>query len=254
MMPTKAADTPPSDKLIKILQSDLAAIREDVREFAAIKKELRELRDFLKERDARINKLETRVEALEKDLSDAHKKMDATDQYSRKDSLILSGPALPPYKAEENTTELVQKIVEDHLSIKVSPSDISITHRLGPIRASTPNNRNIYVKFARRNMKKEIIMKSKGRNRSANLFVNESLTPLRRKIFNVLRTMKKNVPDIVKGCTSMDGKIFAFTPPATPNGRDRKHYIEDWGALQAFCRDFVKKTLDDFLQPVGAQD
>ena len=239
--------------LIKILQTDIAQIREDVREFSAIKKELYELKEILKNKEDQFHSLETRVETLEKELVNSHKKHDATDQYSRKDSLILSGPALPPFQTDENTVELVQKLIVDHLNIEVNPSDISITHRLGPVKASTPNKRNIYVKFARRCMKKEIIMKNRGRNRSATLFANESLTPLRRKMLSVLRAMKRKFSDVVKGCTSIEGKIFAFTPSATPNGRDRKHFIEDWTALQAFCRKYVKRPIDNFLQPGGGQ-
>ena len=251
---TKAADISPVDKnLLKVLQTDIAQIREDIRKFSDIKNELRELKEVLQSKDNQISRLESKVESIQAELSDSHKKQDATDQYSRKDSLILSGPALPPFQAEENTMEVVQKLIMDHLSVEVHPNDISITHRLGPIKASTPNKRNIYVKFARRNMKKEIIVKSRGRNRSANLFANESITPLRRKMYNALRAMKKNAPDVIKGCTSMEGKIFAFTPPATTNGRDRKHFIEDWAALQTFCREYVKAPLDGFLQPEGAR-
>ena len=187
-----------------------------------------------------------------KKLQVAHNRMDATDQYSRKDSVILSGPAVPPMQGEEDTLELVQKLVKDHLNIVVSQQDISTTHRLGPVRASTPSKRNIFVKFARRDVKKELILKSKNRNRNATLFANESLTPLRKKMFNALRSMRKGVPDIVKGSTSMEGKVYAFTPPLAENGRDQRHYIEDWDALKTFCRDYVKKPLDSFLQIVAA--
>ena len=84
------------------------------------------------------------------------------------------------------------------------------------------------------------------------LFANESLTPLRRKMYTALRMMRKKAPEVVKGCTSMDGKIFAFTSPTAPNGCDQKHHIEDWEALQNFCRDFVKWPLDSFLHEMAA--
>ena len=134
--------------LLKILQTDIAAIKDDVREMTDLKVEIRELKELLTNRDGQISRLEARVESLEKNLSAALNKMDASDQYSRKDSIILSGPALPPFQADENTLDLVQELVKDHLDVELLPHDISITHRLGPIKSSTPNKRNIYVKLA----------------------------------------------------------------------------------------------------------
>ena len=80
------------------------------------------------------------------------------------------------------------------------------------------------------------------------LYANESLTSTRRRIFTALRRMKADVPNIIKGCTTRDGKILAFTPPAHGQTRDRQHVITNLAQLEDFCHEFVKKTLDSFFQ------
>ena len=125
--------------------------------------------------------------------------------------------------------------------------DINTTHRLGPIRGAgtNSNKRNIYIKFVRRDTKKLVIERS--RQKKSPLRANESLTPLRRKMLGILSSMKRKSPALVKGCSSMDGKIFAFTPPMAGMRKDERHFIPDMDALHAFCRDFVKRPLDEFL-------
>ena len=177
----------------------------------------------------------------------SRKREDDADQYSRKDSLILSGPALPTFNDDEKTSEVVQKLLKDHLNVTVTDHDISITHRLGPLRNSAPGKRNIYVKLVRRDTKKHIISACKMK-KNGQLYANESLTPLRRKLFNALRKMKKDVPTLVKGCSTLDGKVFAFTAPINGNTKDQRHLISDWDGLKDFCRQFVKQPIDNFLQ------
>ena len=189
-----------------------------------------------------------KVASLEKELRAVNKKIDDADAYERKDSVILSGPAITPMEDNENTPALVEKLLKDHMDIEITNHDISITHRLGPMKSSAPRKRNIYVKFVRRQLKKQVVQKSKTAGKNSPLHAFESLTPLRRKMLGVLRRMKSNVPTVVKGFTSIDGKVFAYTPPVAGNTRDQKHHIEDWESLASFCRDHVKQALDDFLQ------
>ena len=91
-------------------------------------------------------------------------------------------------------------------------------------------------------------MASKGQAREAQnkLFANESLTPNRT---SILQT--------IKGVTTEDGKVFAFTahPDGTSrssdeNGRrkDRRHAINTKEELQTFCDSFLRKTLEDLLE------
>ena len=206
-------------------------------------------------KDEEISQLNDKVTKLETENKRMHKIMDDADQYERKDSVILSGPAVPDMTSSEDTHQLVQQLLKDHLDVTIVKQDINTTHRLGPVRGAgdNTNKRNIYIKFVRRDIKKEVIQKSKQKsNKSAPpLRALESLTPLRRRMLGILSTMKKKAPTLVKGCTTMDGKVFAFTPPAAGMTRDERHFIPDMEALENFCRDFIQQRLEDFLNSVS---
>ena len=203
--------------------------------------------DMLEARDREIEDLKLTVTNFETAIQTLEDQKDNAEQYSRKDSIILTGPAVGPLTADENTRDHVVSLIQDKLKVPITHTDISTTHRLGPLRSSTPGKRNIYVKLVRRDTKKLIISSCKAK-KTGQLYANESLTPLRRKLFNTLRKMKKDVPALVKGSSTLDGKVYAYTPPINGNTRDQRHRISDWDALKDFCRQFVKQPLDSFLQ------
>ena len=149
---------------------------------------------------------------------------------------------------EENCPELVVKLLNSNLNVKITQGDISVTHRLGPIKASgSPNRRNIYVKFCRRDLAKTIISTSK-QQKKPNFYCNESLTPLRRSLFHGLRKMKNIHPEIVKGCTTQAGRVFAFTAPVGTSKMDQKHHICNMDDLRVFCETYVKVDMAQLLK------
>ena len=198
--------------------------------------------------------MKNRCDKMEEEIRKLSDGLDASDQYEKKDQIILSGPGIPEIPenpGDEKCEELVKKLLKDHLNVDIELADISTTHRLGPVKRATPRKRNITVKLCRRDLKKQIIIASKSRRTNATVFANESLTPIRRTMFHALRRMHSDETTTIKGCTTLDGKIYAFTPPIARGGRDQKHYIPNMEALHDFCRTYVKKPLDAFLQSVA---
>ena len=59
------------------------------------------------------------------------------DSYERRDTLILSGCAIPAGSTNENTSVIAGAAIRDKLNIEVSPADISTVHRYGK-KPSTP--------------------------------------------------------------------------------------------------------------------
>ena len=96
-------------------------------------------------------------------------------------------------------------------------------------------------------MKKTVIQASKKQRKNAPLIAHESLTENRRNMLKALQGMKRAFPDRVKGCTSMDGKLYAFTAPLPGQTRDHRHLILNMEILKDFCSKFVQKPLEDFL-------
>ena len=82
--------------------------------------------------------------------------------------------------------------------------------------------------------------------------MHENLTPTRRNIFKTLRKMKTAHPDFVKGVSTFEGKVYAYTPNegSQPNARDKRHLVNNSETLNKFYREFVKKPLELFLENI----
>lgn len=51
---------------------------------------------------------------------------------SNAETVIISGPSLPDESTIENSSYLIANIIEHHLHVNMSHSDINAAHRLGP--------------------------------------------------------------------------------------------------------------------------
>ena len=140
--------------------------------------------------------------------------VDSNDEYERRDTLIMSGPSLPLSSATENSKLVIHTLLREHLQLNINPDDISVAHRLGKKPQASPDRRNIIFKLCRRDLASEILNACKqfrNSNGRQPLYINESLTPLRSKVFYGLRLLKRKFPAIIKSCRSQTGNITAFT-------------------------------------------
>ena len=217
-------------------------------------------------KDLQIDNLEEKLLEAEvckgkliKKISSLEEKIDATEAYERRDTVILSG-AIPPVSPNENIRQVTVDLIKSkYRNFDITPNDISVCHRLQSKSPSngSPKPPNIYVKFVRRDSKRELIRTSKEQARETQnkLFANESLTPTRTAILQSLLKIKRTNATI-KGVTSIEGQVFAFTaphgrtPPADGSSRrpkDQRHPINTKDQLQAFCDAFLRRPLEDFI-------
>ena len=204
----------------------------------------------LEEKTSEITILKTELKNLQAKLEKMEQKLDDEDAYERRDTLILSGDKIPSTTTGENCGAILRETLRNHLRINLNDSSISTAHRMGKKPVSQgPDKRPIIVKLCRRDDKAQILAAART-IRCAGLFANESLTNNRRTILYALRKMKKNHPNIVTGCTSIDGKVYALTKPLNPqpNARNTRHLILSEQKLRVFCQDFIKKPLEDFIE------
>ena len=228
--------------VISCIQDEFSKMREEVNKFSLLfgakVKEVDDLKCQVKELNEKVTKLEDLI--------------DENDQYERRDCLILSGPALPESRIGENCISIVQEVIRKNCSLNISPTDISTAHRLGrkPL-SQLPDKRSVIIKFCRRDSKDEVYRSSKGQNRPKQLYINECLSPMRQKLYKTLRHMRKDHPDLIAGCSTFDGKIYAYTKVSShgngPTQKDRRHFIKNFDALKKFCEDFVRRPIDAFL-------
>ena len=109
----------------------------------------------LVEKDREIKHLTSEVFELKEKVCELETTIDSVDQYERRDTIILSGSALPPETAMEVTNNTVINTIKDHLHVSIKDSDISISHRLG--QQKQQNNRSIIVKSANRTLKQDFV-------------------------------------------------------------------------------------------------
>lgn len=176
------------------------------------KKRIQTLESKVKEQDDIISKFAE--QALERDHV-----IDEVQQYSRRDCLEIVGI---PQITNEDPKKVLKELCSV-MAIDLEDSDISIAHRLPDTKKVKDR---IIVKFVRRDKKEEIyknrrrligkttinlpsIKNELGMSIPTNptkIFVNESLTSYRRKVFNRVYNFKKNHK--YKYIWTVNGKIF----------------------------------------------
>ena len=131
------------------------------------------------------------------------------EQYSRRNCLVFFGvPELPG----EDTNHLISDICTTQLKMKVSPSDLDRSHRLGvkpdPSTSGShnPKNRGIIVKFARYDVRAEVY-RAKKKLKGSRTFICESLTSERLDVYTQIR---KEHDDSVASTWTQDGRIHVL--------------------------------------------
>ena len=172
-----------------------------------------------KAQDRKIQTLEHKIEALEKNASSADKdtkslehKIESLEQYTRRDDVIISGfkPKASSYSRivkesvsdEKNETaptkdqnDLEDQLVDfmNEIGIPLKKSDISACHTLGSRDKSRPQP--IVVRLVSRKTKTMMMMnakKLKGNQSQGKVYINEHLSKKNSGIARAARKLKKN--------------------------------------------------------------
>ena len=212
-----------------------------------------QLIDITKKQDEKINKLSQENKCMAKKIEKLEEKLDAEDAYERKDSIIISGKKVAPFRAGEtpkDTLELTTNLLREKLNYVLRPEEVSIIHRLGENKrrpTGTADMRAIYVKLCRRSVKADLLSASRTA-KVDELYINEALSPPRNTIAYVLRVAKKKFPNIVSGSTTLDGKPHVWVKPPNPNARSVKYAVDTYSKLVKFCTETLDKPLTYFIK------
>ena len=223
------------------LPFDISKLSEDGRLIVSImmfmiKSQQDRFNDDLAAKDKEISALRDKVMKVENRLDDIQNKEDEAAE--RKNCVIFSGPNTPTVTSSGSCVNVAHKLLRDAYQINIPLTNIVSAQRLGKPSSSGPDKRNILVKFSSTDIKKDLFQSSKT-NRPEGLYVRESLTPTRNSIFYVLRKAKREFPTLVKGCSSIDGRIYAWIPPPNPQARGAKDIrmpVNTFKKLDIFCQ------------------
>ena len=237
--------------LIEIFQDFLSSL--DMK-FKAFKDEMMK---EARQKNEDIGRLMDEVAVKNKTIAKLEERIDAQDQYSRRESLVFSGDSLPVHKPGEDCAVEICKLVQNKLgdATAVMPSDISIAHRLGPKPTVGTDKRNIIARFCRRSLKYKILNKARS-SKPSNFYVNESLTPTRQTITRVIRKAKSEFPSIVSGYNTVDGSIYVWVKPPNadaPGARNSRLMVNSMEKLEQFCQKSFQRPVSHFLPPNRAE-
>ena len=208
-----------------------------------LSEKLSTLHKIIAEKDQKIVKLETEVNDLKTKVQELENNIDSVDQYERRDTIILSGSSVPEETTNETTNSVVISAIKDNLKIILNESDISVSHRLGPKRQD--RNRPIIVKLNNRSIKHDLVGACV--RLRPQLYINESLTPRRRTLFNAVLQIKKTHKPKFQQCYTKDGTIIVKLKNSTV-----KHAINDEKSLTAFLEKYPE-MMDTYRQMTSSR-
>ena len=201
----------------------------------------------LQEKDDQISGLRTEVNTLKKAVNKLEGQLDDNDAYERRDTLIFSGSTLPAAQDGEDCAQLLRKNLKDKLKFIIPQDGISVCHRMGSKpKTQRPDTRPIIAKFCQRSTKNDILDASR-KMKVPQLFINESLTPIRQTVAYVLRKAKKEFPNKVSGTSTRDGRVFVWLNPPSAEARPIKRAINTRHELEDFCQRTLQKNLTHFI-------
>lgn len=211
-------------EISQLIKNQLPDIKSIVLE--AVNDLIAPLKDEIRALKEEVSGLKLANEQLEKRLIQSEYDKDSLEQYSRRNSVRISGV---PESEQENTDEIILKIARD-LGVELEKSEIDRSHRVGrhltqgPIIGRTAKasrrHRDILVKFATYNARQRLFSKRKELRDSMttkNVFINEDLTKPRSKLLFDARSLVRG--NCLKAAYSSDGRIFIR------DKSDRRHLI-----------------------------
>ena len=210
---------------LKEENSDLKKEVESLREIVgSLQNELQALSIVVSENIERREAVETGLVAIEQscsDLQDKQKKMSSAielqAQYSRKNTLLLAGKAIPGFQDGENTRMMVVSLLKEYLGLDIHPRAITACHRLR-------NKSTILVRFADLD-ERMTVYSQRLSPKKRGLLVHESLTNERLAVIHTLQKLHKprETSPFLSYYTSM-GRIFIRLPD--PTGRKAAKTVE----------------------------
>lgn len=170
--------------------------------FTNVKSVTDDIRDELKQLREENEKLKTACCKLEVRVAKAEAANDSLEQYSRRNSVRISGI---PVEENEDTDKIVLELA-DTMDVSLNISNLDRTHRIGPTKK---RKRDIIVKFATYRARQKLITERKKLRDMPDLdtvYINEDLTMARSKLLYDARRLVK--AKLLKSAYSSDGRIF----------------------------------------------
>ena len=244
------------ENIIKVMKEEFSKLKTEFTagmraDYADLKTEMKaEFQQLINQKNQQISQLQDNVNLLNSKVLKLENSLDDADAVTRVNQIVISGEEVPTAGRDEDTKKIVLNLFRNKLKLQCNESEIVTATRLGskPV-SQRPDRRSILVTTFCNSTKANIFAACKAERPP--FYVNENLTPRRRTIMYVLRKIKKAHPDLLKGYSSYDGRVFAYTPPppsaAAVTPRDVRTPVNTYDGLVKFCNDLIQVPLSSFL-------
>lgn len=219
------------------MESIVSRIKEDVYKSVSHRIDIveGEIHTLNNEKDKLVNEAKVtkgQIEDKNREIKELHDKIDKArhqymqktndlEQYTRKNSIRISGPGIPIEENKENaaeTTTTAVKILNTKMGMNITDKDIDIAHRIGLMRREKP--RGIIVKFTSRLSKIASLKDKRTKLKGTGIFVQEDLTQLNARLLNAVRNNTET-----EAGWSFEGQIYV---KHKANGNVEKISFEDY--------------------------
>lgn len=205
-------------KVVKEIRDTQNAYNIDVNKACdSLESQIKENTTALKAQTEQNGKLSALIESLsaentllKKKIRDLEERVEDMEQYSRSNCLEIQGIPLTP---TEDVLSIVKEVGQA-LDMQIADTMVDACHRLG--RRNDDNPPGIIVKFVRRTDKEKFLQKRRvkrtlstrhlGRSDDRPIYVNESLSPARRRLHALARRFQKE--ENYKFLWVRNGRIF----------------------------------------------
>lgn len=191
-----------------------------------------------KELKTKVSKLESQANSYEKRATKAEKAIDALEQYSRRNSVRISGIKEPQqltdaHETQSEDTDYIALNMANDMGVNLDPRDIDRSHRAGK---KSAKGRCILVKFATYRARQAFLgnrKKLKAIDKWKDVFISEDLTKKRSEILYHARQLVKQ--NKLNAAFSLDGRIFI------KDSEDKRHQVESKEVLIAYGASFESR-------------
>lgn len=183
--------------------SSLFTLRAEIQE--DFQKEIKSLKEEVTSLTTQLTRKETVIGQLEARITDLEAAMDETEQYSRRNSIRITG--IPETKGENPTAKALDLFnTKMALTPPVDIADIDRAHRVGANEEG--KKRGVLVKFTSYRARAKVFS-AKKELKQTDIFINEDLTRKRSQLLFEARKAKRN--GCLNNCWSSDGRVLIKT-------------------------------------------
>ena len=146
----------------------------------------------------------TEQQVLQHDQASLMLRLETQQMYSRKQTLLLTGPAIYPPTRGEDIRGIAIELLVRHLGLSgIQPKDICACHRL-------KNPKVILVRFVHMDHS-DMVYRARTKPKQRGLLIFESLTSERLSVINMIKDLKSGRNSNIISYYTQSGKIFVRT-------------------------------------------